>query len=135
MSVPTDGGLSRVRVGRVAEFADGDRRLVQVGGDEVGVFRVDGRFVAYQNRCLHQGGPVCEGRFFPRMRTLVGAGGRVDGDRYDESEPHLVCPWHGWEFDLRTGEFCGHRARTLRAYAVQLDGDDVYVLPYGEGGR
>ncbi|WP_028923573.1 Rieske (2Fe-2S) protein [Pseudonocardia acaciae] len=118
----------RVRVGSVHEFAEGHRVLVPHGRYAVGVFRVDGEFRAYRNVCLHQGGPVCEGRYFPLMTAVVDAGGRALGERYDESEPHLVCPWHGWEYDLRTGEFCGDRRRRLRSYPVTVEGEDVYVV-------
>lgn len=118
----------RIHVGAVAEFEEGSRKLVPNGRDEIGVFRVDGAFVAYRNSCAHQGGPVCEGRFFPRMTAVVTGDGLVHGERYDRSEPHLVCPWHGWEYDLKTGEFCGDRTRKLRAYQVEVEGDEVYVV-------
>ncbi|HEY3683917.1 MAG TPA: Rieske (2Fe-2S) protein [Streptosporangiaceae bacterium] len=118
----------RVPAGRASEFADGDRRIITAGGRVVGVFRVDGGFRAYENTCLHQGGPVCEGRYFPKMTAVVAGDGRMLGERYDRSEPHLVCPWHGWEFDLRTGEFCGDRTRRLRDFPVEIEGDEVYVV-------
>ncbi|MFC6882573.1 MULTISPECIES: Rieske (2Fe-2S) protein [Actinomadura] len=118
---------ARVLVGSASDFREGDRKLVQVAGRTVGVFRVEGRFYAYENTCLHQGGPVCEGRYFPKMTAVVTGDGRVLGEKYDESEPHLVCPWHGWEFDLRTGEFCGDRSKKLRSYTVETEGDEVYV--------
>jgi hypothetical protein len=75
----------RVRVGAVSDFADGQRMLVPNGDYTIGVFRVDGGFRAYDNVCLHQGGPVCEGRYFPLMTAVVDEGGRALGERYDES--------------------------------------------------
>src|SRR6185295_14478909 len=48
-------------VGKIAEFQDGDRRIIFAGEHEIGVFRHDGQFYAYSNFCLHQGGPACEG--------------------------------------------------------------------------
>jgi nitrite reductase (NADH) small subunit len=119
----------RIRVGKVAEFREGDRKLVPGAEHQIGIFLVEGQFVAYENRCLHQGGPVCEGRYFPRMTAVVAPGGQVLGERYDRSEPHLVCPWHGWEYDLRSGQFCGGgKARRLRSFTVEVEGDDVYVI-------
>ena len=118
----------RVRVGAVSDFADGQRMLVPNGDYTIGVFRVDGGFRAYDNVCLHQGGPVCEGRYCPLMTAVVDEGGRALGERYDESEPHLVCPWHGWEYDLKTGEFCGDRRRKLGSRQVAIEGEDVYVV-------
>ena len=48
-------------VAKLSEFKDGDRRIVFVGDNEIGVFRHEGEFYAYSNFCLHQGGPACEG--------------------------------------------------------------------------
>src|SRR5437764_1334110 len=48
-------------VGKISEFKDGDRRIIFVGDNEIGVFRHEGQFFAYSNFCLHQGGPACEG--------------------------------------------------------------------------
>jgi len=45
-------------VAKLSEFEDGDRRIVFVGDNEIGVFRHDGEFYAYSNFCLHQGGPA-----------------------------------------------------------------------------
>jgi len=119
---------TRILVGAVGEFADGDRRLVRHENRTIGVFRVDDEFRAYDNNCLHQGGPVCEGRYFPRLRAVTTPDGRITGEMHDESEPHLVCPWHGWEYDLRTGEFCGDRQRRLRDYPVEIEEGQVYVI-------
>jgi len=123
------GTPTRIHAGAVEDYADGDRRLVEHDGRTIGVFRVDGEFRAYANECLHQGGPVCEGRFFPRMTAVVAADGRLVGEMHDESQPHLVCPWHGWEYDLRTGEFRGDRRRKLRTYRVDVEDGQVHVLP------
>src|SRR5580693_10633175 len=48
-------------VAKLSEFKDGDRRIVFVGDNEIGVFRHGGEIYAYSNFCLHQGGPACEG--------------------------------------------------------------------------
>ena len=48
-------------VGKIAEFKDGDRRIIFAGDNEIGIFRHEGQFYAYSNFCLHQGGPACEG--------------------------------------------------------------------------
>ncbi len=44
-------------VGKIAEFKDGDRRIIFAGDNEIGIFRHEGQFYAYSNFCLHQGGP------------------------------------------------------------------------------
>lgn len=118
----------RIRVGRVADFTEGDRVLVETHDVVIGVFRVGDDFVAYENRCLHQGGPVCEGQYFPKVEAVVTGDGKVLGERFAKKEPHLVCPWHGWEYDLSTGEAIPDRRLRLRRYEVVTDGGDVYVL-------
>lgn len=117
----------RVRVGAAADFQPGDRRLVEVDGQRIGVFRLDDGFVAYLNVCPHQGGPVCEGRYFPRVEAEVAPDGRLVAERSVRSAPHLVCPWHGWEYDLRTGVMPGEPSIRLRAYDVPVEDGIVYV--------
>ncbi|HEY7075268.1 MAG TPA: amidohydrolase family protein [Solirubrobacteraceae bacterium] len=100
-----------IRVGRVADFEGGARRLVETGGGvEIGVLRHDGAFYAYENVCVHQGGPACEGRIVGRVVEVHDAAGNYRGQRFDDGRPHLVCPWHGFEYDLRTGEYVAARA-------------------------
>jgi nitrite reductase (NADH) small subunit len=68
--------MSEVFVVKVAEFAEGDRRIVTHDGVEIGVFHWQGNFYAYENLCLHQGGPCCEGTRGAGT-AAVDAGGRV----------------------------------------------------------
>lgn len=119
---------TRVYVGEADEFTDGDRRIVEVGGTAIGVFCLGDDFVAYENRCLHQGGPVCEGQYFPRMRAVIDDQHRFVGEKADYSSPQLVCPWHSWEYDLRTGEMVANRKMRLRSYEVVVEGAKVYVV-------
>jgi nitrite reductase/ring-hydroxylating ferredoxin subunit len=108
----------RVVVGKVSDFQDGDRKIVDVDGKSVGVFRVDGRFYALRNRCPHQWGPLCLGDFAPRA---VSAG---PGDvRMADGPPLLACPWHGWEYDLATGQSFmgpGRGNMAVRPYEVRV---------------
>lgn len=124
-----DGGVvtERVCVGRVEELAEGDRKIVEVDGEPVGVFHALGRFVAYSGRCLHAGGPVCEGQIFPRTEAVVDEAGRVVTERSRYDTPHLVCPWHGWEYDLMTGRVVGTDGLQLRSYEVEVEDGLVYV--------
>jgi len=46
--------------GKVTDYADGDRKVVDCGESEVGIFKVDGEFYAWHNRCAHRAGPVCQ---------------------------------------------------------------------------
>jgi nitrite reductase/ring-hydroxylating ferredoxin subunit len=117
-------------VGKASEFKEGDRRIVMLKDKdvEVGVFRYDGRFYAYSNTCLHQGGPACEGLTIAKVEEKILADGTSRGLYFSEQEMHFVCPWHGYEYDLRTGEFVGDRRKRLRKFEVIEKGDEVYVV-------
>ena len=56
-------------IGNASEFKDGDHRIVFLDDKEIGVFREKGRFFAYSNYCLHQGGPACEGPTIARVES------------------------------------------------------------------
>lgn len=84
---------------KVSEMPPGSRKLVTIGGRDIGVFRLeDGRFFGLRNRCPHRGAPLCAGR----LMGLVTAERPYQLVRQREGEI-LRCPWHGWEFDLTTG--------------------------------
>jgi len=91
--------VPRYVVATIDEIPPGGRKLVEVGGRSVGVFNVEGEFFALRNRCPHQGGPLCKGRV---SGVLVSP---LPGD-YRLTRPGEIvrCPWHGWEFDVRTGQ-------------------------------
>jgi 3-phenylpropionate/trans-cinnamate dioxygenase ferredoxin subunit len=91
--------LTRYVVGTVDEIPPGGRKVVQVAGRSVGVFNVGGEFFALLNRCPHQGGPLCLGNTHGFLRSA--AVGEYDYSRAGEV---VRCPWHGWEYDLRTGQ-------------------------------
>jgi 3-phenylpropionate/trans-cinnamate dioxygenase ferredoxin subunit len=120
----------RYVVARAADIAPGERRIVRVKGRSYGVFNVDGTFHALLNRCPHQGGELCKGP----LQTFVEADapGRV---RFDGSRSFVQCPWHGWEFDIRTGQSYADPARTrVRSYPVSVrSGDGLATGPHQDG--
>jgi nitrite reductase/ring-hydroxylating ferredoxin subunit len=113
----------RIVVARVADFPPGERRIVTEGRRSIGVFRVGDRFYALNNHCPHLGGPLCQGR----TQSWVRSSG--PGDYTVDAEDTLVaCPWHGWEYDLATGQsFLGPGQPGARTY-------EVHIEP-GPGGR
>jgi nitrite reductase/ring-hydroxylating ferredoxin subunit len=104
--------MRSVVVARADEIAPGERKLVQVGGRSIGVFNVGGEYYALRNRCPHQGGPLCEGfQFAP-----LGSAGPGEYARGTDGEI-IRCPWHGWEFNVRTGRSWFDPERTrVRSY-------------------
>ena len=97
--------------------------LVTVGSLEIGLFRVAGEVRAWRNHCPHMAAPVCRGRVAGTL--LPSAVYRYTPGRDGEV---LQCPWHGWEFDLLTGDHlaAGSAAR-LRGYPVEVVDGVVHV--------
>ena len=109
--------MARYVVAKAGEIAPGESKPATIAGREIAVFNLDGEYFALLNRCPHEGGPLCQGR-----RTSL-----VESNRpgtYLTSRPGemLRCPWHGWEFDIRTGRsyIDPNRVRT-RAFDVTVE--------------
>lgn len=110
---------NRFAVCDVKDLPPGERLLVEVddrdGVDsdradladaEICLFNVDGDLFALGARCAHRGGPICK------------------GDRTDEI---VVCPWHGWEYDIETGAHLGAADARLPSYPVAIEDGTVYL--------
>jgi nitrite reductase/ring-hydroxylating ferredoxin subunit len=115
-------------VGRASEFKDGDRQIVRLGDLEIGVFKDKGEFFAYSNYCLHQGGPACEGLTIAKVEERLMPDKTSRGLYFSDTEMHFVCPWHGYEYDMKTGECASDRRLKLKKYDVVQKGDDIYVV-------
>jgi nitrite reductase/ring-hydroxylating ferredoxin subunit len=113
----------------VDEIPAGGRKILDVAGYSIGVFNVNGAFVAVLNVCPHEAGPVCLGRV--DGTTLPSAPGEYQWGREGEI---LACPWHGWEFDLRTGQALTDRRR-LRLFPVTVEHGTVFVVLNTHGTR
>jgi len=123
--------MTELLVGRVDEFSDGDRKIVASGKIEIGVFCWRGEFYAYSNNCLHQGGPACEGLVMHQVEDVLHPDSRYAGQRFSSDRVNFVCPWHGYEYDLRTGEFVGDRRQKLKSYPVVKRDGSVFVVTEG----
>ena len=119
--------MPEVFVAKVADLPDGERRIVTHDGQEIGVFNWQGAFYAYQNLCVHQGGPACEGIIMHKVEDVLGPDRTWHGQKFGD-EVHFVCPWHGYEYDLKTGECAADRRLRLKSYQVVRRGEDIYVV-------
>ncbi len=63
--------MAELFVGKESEFEDRDRKIIAQGDLEIGVFRVNGDFYAYENNCVHQGGPVCQGKILNKVEEVL----------------------------------------------------------------
>jgi len=115
------------RVGPLAEIPEGGGVLAVAGEVEVGVFRVNGELRAYENRCCHQGGPVCTGEIVGRYEAVLNPDRTVAGERFADDQVRIACPWHGWEYDLATGACVADPRFRLRRFEVVVREGQVYV--------
>jgi nitrite reductase (NADH) small subunit len=98
--------VSFVTVARADELAPGEVRRLQAGEDEIALVRIGDDYYALQNACLHLQGPLGEGKL----------------------EDHvLTCPWHGWQYDVRTGKNEFDLAIQLHTYDVRIEDGEVKV--------
>ena len=105
--------MTEYHAGRLDELRERGRLLVRCGEAEIGIFLVDGELHAWHNECAHRGGPVCQGRVLKRVVEPVASDGTVRTLQYHAEDTHIVCPWHGYEYNIRTGEHPGHAAFKL----------------------
>jgi nitrite reductase (NADH) small subunit len=116
----------RYVVGAVHDFPLGSSRIVYP--DEVksgiGVFNVDGQFYALKNTCPHMGGPLCRGRVRGTSMAEMTADGRLEM-RWVRDGEIISCPWHHWEFDIRTGQTIFSSRRRALSYPVSIEPAEV----------
>ncbi|MBT4351109.1 non-heme iron oxygenase ferredoxin subunit [archaeon] len=88
-----------------SQVKEGEGKLVSIEGVPVAIFNVNGEYSAIHNLCTHQGAPLCEGH--------------IDDGK-------VACPWHGWEFDVKTGE-CQFPNKNVKSFDVKVEDDYVFV--------
>jgi nitrite reductase/ring-hydroxylating ferredoxin subunit len=109
-------------IGHIEDFPDGRISAVTVGRAEIGVVRWSGKVYAVNALCTHQGGPLCQGVLAGRLTAL-----RPGDMTLDDAAPVVACPWHGWEFDVGTGEAIWDPKIRIRVYPVQVVASRVLI--------
>jgi nitrite reductase/ring-hydroxylating ferredoxin subunit len=94
------------KVADTTDLAPGQGKVVTAEGKLLALFNVDGTFYAMDNTCVHRGGPLGEG---------------------DLEDREVICPWHGWRWDVTTGQNTMNAAVRLSCYPVRIDGTSVLV--------
>ena len=95
-----------VKVAKKSEIPSDTGKHVEVKGKEMALFKIGNKVCAIQHVCPHQGGPLAEG----------GIEGSV-----------VTCPWHGWQFDVTTGECTFNPSVKQEVFTVKEEGDDIFV--------
>jgi nitrite reductase (NADH) small subunit len=96
-----------VKVAGTGDVAPGSGMVAEVNGQTIALFNVEGTYYAVGNTCVHRGGPLGEGD--------------LEGDT-------ISCPWHGWEYNVKTGACINNPAASVKSYEVKVDGADIKVL-------
>lgn len=94
------------KVAQRSDLSPWQGKVVILDDRALALFQLDGRYYALSNTCPHRGGSL--------------GNGQVEGSI-------VTCPWHGWQFDCRTGEAVENPAILVRSYSVQVRGEDIYV--------
>jgi nitrite reductase (NADH) small subunit len=99
--------MAYTRVANESELPNpGEAKEFEVNGKTICVANIDGTMCATDNVCLHEGGPLGQGY--------------VDGNK-------IVCPWHGWEYNAKTGELFDDPKSKLDVYPIKVENGDVLV--------
>jgi len=116
----------RYVVGPVSEVPPGSSKVVYPDKVKsgVGVFNVDGQFYALKNTCPHLGGPLCKGRVRGTTTAETSDRDRV-AMRWERDGEIIACPWHHWEFDIRTGRTIFESKRRVASYPVTIEPPEV----------
>jgi nitrite reductase/ring-hydroxylating ferredoxin subunit len=114
-------------VAKLSDVEAGRGTLVEVAGREIALFNVNGEYFGISNRCPHGGASLCRG-------TIIGLADSSGPGNYKlvRQGEMLKCPWHGWEFDIRTGKSWCDPARTkTKSYQVSVEtGRDLADAAY-----
>jgi nitrite reductase/ring-hydroxylating ferredoxin subunit len=95
-----------IKVAKVNEMPPGTAREFHANGKVIALFNVDGKLYATDSTCLHHGGPLGQG---PLEGEVV------------------TCPWHGWQYNVTTGEAVFNKEIKVDTFEVKVEGDDIVV--------
>lgn len=108
-------------VASVDEIAPGASKLCTVGGREIGIFNVKGSFYALSNKCPHEGASLCKGQ-----RVGLAEADEPGQYRLSREGELLRCPWHGWEFDILTGQsWCDPTRTKVKSFHVKVESGEA----------
>ncbi|HEY4200554.1 MAG TPA: Rieske (2Fe-2S) protein [Devosiaceae bacterium] len=109
--------MNKYVVANVDEFPASGRLLVHVKGRPIVIFHLDDQYYALFNRCPHQGGSLCEGHRIGLVESP-----QPGQYEYSRAGEIIRCPWHGWEFDIRTGlSRCRPKDLLVRQYPLNVE--------------
>lgn len=111
-------------VAQAGDIRPGENKIVRIRTMEIGVYNVGGSFYALHNVCPHQFGPACLGPITGQTVCDESTGWQFQWTRDKEI---LVCPWHGMQFDILTGQSLPNKNVRLRTFPVRVVDGEVRV--------
>ena len=121
----TTRGRTLEEVGDLSDFPEGTHKVVKVGGRQIGIFNIRGKFYGLPNVCPHQTGPLCEAKVV--SGTLIATKETGWKSEWVHDGEIIVCPWHGLEYHVPTGQSMAYPNIRLRRYEVVVEDDKVKV--------
>lgn len=110
-------------VAETKDFPPGTHRIVEVEGRSIGIYNIDGEYYAIHNYCPHFGAELCKG---PVCGTNVESG--VHEFIFGKRGEIVRCPWHGWEFDIKTGKSLFNDKVRTRKYEVDVTDGRIGIV-------
>lgn len=95
-----------VTIGKKEDVSPGSGIVAEVKGQSLAVFNIDGSYYAIDNTCVHRGGPLGEG---------------------DLEGEVVACPWHGWEYNVKTGACINNTSACVKSYPVLVEGAELRI--------
>ena len=99
-----------IKVSTLKELPEGSQKIVEIGLHKVALFHFDGKVTALANACLHKAGPLGLGKVEIKYEGI-----------------YVTCPWHGWEYNIKTGGAPPGYKDQQAVYEVRIEGDDILV--------
>ena len=100
-----------IKVAKIHEIPGISGKRLNINGKKIALFKKKNSVYAIRNSCPHQGAELSEGHII---------------------DSNVVCPLHGWQFNLKTGSFSGNENIRIPTYRVKVENDDVYILMNNE---
>ncbi len=121
--------MARVVLGRTSEIPPGGRKIIVPfrGRAGIGVFNIGGSFYALRNICPHKRGPLCMGEVAGRSAAHAPPSLTDGYVGYERDGEILRCPWHAWQFDIKTGQCLVDPAIRVKTYPIRIEGDELIV--------
>jgi len=115
--------MNKYIVAHKSEIPIGSRKIVRVNNREIGIFNVNGQYYALKNACPHQEASLCKGEVTGTFLLS-----NVNEYEYGREGEIVKCPWHKWEFDIKTGQALFDSCLKVATYEITEEADNIVVF-------